>query len=114
MPNRARLLNRWSQNGGILITGFGMFRDLVGLNRVKTQSHKKAVTRCLSSPGPDLAVVDEGHLIKNHNTRLFKTLCQLETQRRLVITGSPLQNNLLEYHTMVDFARKGMLGTRKE
>lgn len=72
------------------------------------------IRKCLLSPGADLVVCDEGHMLKSEKTNLSKSVYQVETRRRVVLTGTPLQNNLVEYHCMVSFVKPNLLGTLAE
>jgi transcriptional regulator ATRX len=53
-------------------------------------------------------------MIKNTKADITQALKQVKTQRRIALTGSPLQNNLMEYYCMVDFVREGFLGKQPE
>ncbi|XP_067042900.1 TATA-binding protein-associated factor 172-like [Acropora muricata] len=59
-------------------------------------------------------VLDEGHIIKNGKTKLAKVIKQLRASHRLILSGTPIQNNVLELWSLFDFLMPGFLGTEKQ
>ena len=112
---RADRLQQWFREGGVLIIGYEMFRNLVNEKNNKFKKKQREIfNSCLLDPGPDLVVCDEGHLLKNEKSAINKAVNRISTLRRIVLTGTPLQNNLKEYFEMVNFVKPLLLGTRKE
>jgi transcriptional regulator ATRX len=95
--DRANKLMEWHNDGGIMILSYDMFRNLTNDtgNRLRKKV-KESLQTSLVDPGPDLVVCDEGHLLKNEKTSISKAMMKLRTLRRIVLTGTPLQNNLKE------------------
>eukprot|EP00092_Neocalanus_flemingeri_P023094 GFUD01025040.1.p1 GENE.GFUD01025040.1~~GFUD01025040.1.p1 ORF type:complete len:925 (+),score=337.10 GFUD01025040.1:29-2803(+) len=60
----------------------------------------------------DLVVCDEAHRMKNSMIKTSCSLGQLSCKRKLLLTGTPVQNDLGEYFSLVDAACPGLLGTR--
>ncbi|KAL2091281.1 hypothetical protein ACEWY4_013544 [Coilia grayii] len=134
---RAKVVEDWSRDGGVLLMGYEMYRLLslkksfvTGRKRKtkkpsgpviidldeedRQQELLKAIEKALSRPGPDVVICDEGHRIKNCHASTSQALKNIRSRRRVVLTGYPLQNNLIEYWCMVDFVRPDFLGTRQE
>ena len=80
---------RFSQEAQVLITSYEAFRI-----------HHKLVRE---SP-IDLVVCDEAHRLKNDRTKLSLCISRLTARKRLLVTGTPIQNDLSEFFAMLTLA----------
>uniref|UniRef100_A0A0A9CLQ2 Helicase ATP-binding domain-containing protein n=1 Tax=Arundo donax TaxID=35708 RepID=A0A0A9CLQ2_ARUDO len=58
----------------------------------------------------DLLICDEAHRLKNDQTLTNKALASLPCTRRILLSGTPMQNDLEEFFSMVNFTNPGVLG----
>ena len=61
-----------------------------------------------------LVMCDEAHRLKNDATLTNKALCSVPCVKRVMLSGTPMQNNLDEFFSMVNFCNPGLLGTTVE
>lgn len=59
-------------------------------------------------------ILDEAQHIKNHNTKIAKAVKAIDSQYRLALTGTPIENNLNELWSLFDFIMPSFLGPNKE
>jgi len=59
-------------------------------------------------------VLDEAHQIKNYNSQRWQTMLRFNTQHRLLLTGTPLQNNLNELWSLLHFLMPKVFESQSE
>ncbi|KAK2398961.1 protein CHROMATIN REMODELING [Trifolium repens] len=80
----------------VLLTSYEMINfDAAALNPIKWE--------CM--------IVDEGHRLKNKDSKLFSSLKQFSSKHRVLLTGTPLQNNLDELFMLMHFLDAGKFGS---
>jgi hypothetical protein len=57
-------------------------------------------------------ILDEGQQIKNPDSKAAKCARELDSKNRLVLTGTPIENRLLDMWSLMAFAMPGVLGSR--
>lgn len=58
-------------------------------------------------------ILDEGHIIKNGKTKVSQAVKRIKADHRLILSGTPIQNNLLELWSLFDFLMPGFLGSEQ-
>lgn len=78
---------------------------IIGYERLRTlQAELK------KGAGIDIVIADEGHRLKTAQNKSAQAILNLNTDRRVLLSGTPMQNDLSEFYTMVDFINPGLLG----
>ncbi len=84
------------QNYDILLTTYGTLRNDIKL---------------LSKYTFKLAILDESQFIKNPESKTTTAVYQLKSDYRMSLTGTPVENNLVDLWAQMNFANPGLLGT---
>lgn len=113
--DRLATIEDWYLDGGVLIMGYQMFRMLI--ENKKTKSRESALTEEQHEQvqkhlleGPNIIIADEAHKMKNASAGVTVAASQFRSKSRIALTGSPLANNVEEYHTMIEWVSKNYLG----
>ncbi|KAF5873364.1 putative snf2 family helicase atpase protein [Botrytis fragariae] len=121
LGSRFCTIDDWFEEGGILLIGYDMFRRFIAPPKSKPdkpmtpsliKKFERAKTKLLE--GPNIVVADEAHKMKNYTSALNMAATQFRTKTRIALTGSPLANNVEEYHTMVEWVAPNYLGPKIE
>ncbi|KAH9853466.1 SNF2 family N-terminal domain-containing protein [Lenzites betulinus] len=78
---------------------------VIGYERLRTVIDELAYC----NPPIGLIVCDEGHRLKSANNKTSTMFEALRTPRRVILSGTPIQNELSEFHAMADFCNPGLL-----
>ena len=78
---------------------------------VTTYSGLQSYAELLIPVNWEYAVLDEGHKIRNPNTAITIYCKELRTSNRIILSGTPMQNNLIELWSLFDFVFPMRLGT---
>ncbi|MCB9362916.1 DEAD/DEAH box helicase family protein [Candidatus Woesearchaeota archaeon] len=84
--------------------------DLViaSIDTAKTKRHAPTV----QSVKWDLLIIDEAHKLKNSSTQNYKLVKGIDKDRCLMLTATPLQNNIFELWALLDLLHPGFLGSK--
>lgn len=94
-------LYSWKNDKSILGIGYTLFEKLVGVRKslgsdTMQRSDKNEKLRKILLETPDLIVFDEGHTARNAESLIFQALSNIKTEKRILLSGTPFQNNFNE------------------
>ena len=83
----------------IIVTNYALLRrDLEELNKFAFRA----------------VILDEAQFIKNPGAQVTQSVKQLKSENRIALTGTPLENRLLDLWSIVDFVQPGYLGNQEQ
>ena len=91
----------WKKEKSILGVSYRLFERLAGVRK----NSKCDKVRNVLLELPDLVVFDEGHIPRNDDSLIWMALSKIKTERRIILSGTPFQNNFTEFSNTLRLAR---------
>jgi SNF2 family DNA or RNA helicase len=123
-------LRRWSEQGGILLIGYPLFRTLVNRKPTKLSDEDKEnakkvaeaqkrdenarIIRQILTQDAELVVADEAHSVKNSKSQTAEAASKLRSHARIALTGTPMSNDVDEIYALVTWVTPGYLGDQSQ
>src|SRR6266700_1214428 len=85
-------------------------KAIISHDRARSRRHAEEILRHRW----DLVIVDEAHKVKSHRGALYQFIEKIERDFILLLTATPLQNDLRELYNLITLLRPGQLGTWDE
>jgi len=85
-------------------------KAIISHDRARTRRHAEEILRHRW----DLVIVDEAHKVKSHRGATYQFIERIERDFVLLLTATPLQNDLRELYNLITLLRPGQLGTWQE
>ncbi|KAE9617938.1 putative DNA helicase chromatin remodeling SNF2 family [Lupinus albus] len=129
-PNKSdiRLLKlySWFKENSILGISYNLYEQLAGAEsradvktgrqKMKIEKEKKhssmkkkdtetTIMGKILRESPDLLVLDEGHTPRNQSSCIWRVLSEIQTQKRIILSGTPFQNTFLELYNTLCLAK---------
>ncbi|KAG5406139.1 hypothetical protein IGI04_012258 [Brassica rapa subsp. trilocularis] len=95
-------LYSWRNKKSILGISYSLYEKLTG-NKCASGETQKFRKMLLDFPG--LLVLDEGHTPRNQNSCIWKVLTEVKTEKRIILSGTPFQNNFKELSNVLCLTR---------
>ncbi|KAI3719345.1 hypothetical protein L6452_20242 [Arctium lappa] len=99
---RAMKIRSWCNGESVLGVSYNLYEKLAG-NMTKNTNLEKMGNLLLDVPG--LVVLDEGHTPRNQTSNIWNTLLKLKTKNRVILSGTPFQNNFRELFNTLRLVR---------
>lgn len=61
----------------------------------------------------EIVIIDEAHRLKNEKSKLYRACLEIKTRKRYGLTGTIMQNKIMELFNLFDWVVPGCLGTRE-
>ncbi|AEE76208.1 Protein CHROMATIN REMODELING 25 [Arabidopsis thaliana] len=92
------------------IDSFTRPRSALQVLIISYETFRMHSSKFCQSESCDLLICDEAHRLKNDQTLTNRALASLTCKRRVLLSGTPMQNDLEEFFAMVNFTNPGSLG----
>ncbi len=88
-----------------LFSNYDLVLTSYGITRIDTEIMKDYYFNYI--------ILDESQAIKNPDSIIYKSVCQLKSRRKLILTGTPVENSAMDLWSQMSFVNPGLLGSNK-